>query len=184
MSRKSLSKRLRFEIFKRDGFRCVYCGTTPTQSVLHVDHVVPVAEGGTDDPSNLATSCADCNGGKSAVPLERKTLAPARTAEEVADHAEQIRAYLEEQRRLEDTYKDVAETVASYWEERIGGMTQFMFDRMVRLVREWPIEKLHEAIEITGRRLGTPGKEYRPRDAVSQAKYFQGILRRWREEGR
>ena len=58
----SVTKRLRFEILSRDGFACVYCGADSTQ--LHVDHVIPQALGGTDDPSNLATACADCNAGK------------------------------------------------------------------------------------------------------------------------
>jgi 5-methylcytosine-specific restriction endonuclease McrA len=37
--------------------------------VLEVDHVVPRAEGGSDDTMNLVTSCFDCNRGKGAVPL-------------------------------------------------------------------------------------------------------------------
>jgi len=65
----SISKRLRFEIFKRDGFRCSYCGATPEISELRVDHVTPRAKGGSDDPDNLATSCHDCNAGKSDIPL-------------------------------------------------------------------------------------------------------------------
>jgi hypothetical protein len=34
---------------------------------LTVDHVTPVALGGSDDPTNLVTACADCNGGKSSI---------------------------------------------------------------------------------------------------------------------
>lgn len=60
-SRKSLSKRTRFEVFKRDGFTCQYCGSKPPDVVLHCDHVVAVANGGTNDLTNLITSCADCN---------------------------------------------------------------------------------------------------------------------------
>lgn len=49
---------------------------------LHVDHVTPVALGGTDDPSNLVTACADCNGGKSATPADAAIVAEvARDAE-------------------------------------------------------------------------------------------------------
>lgn len=64
--RRHLSKRTRFEVFKRDGFRCVYCGVRPDDSELRVDHVMPVIEGGTNDPANLATACHDCNAGKGA----------------------------------------------------------------------------------------------------------------------
>lgn len=62
--RKSLSKRVRFEVLKRDGFKCVYCGATAPDVQLHIDHVDPVSKGGSDDFLNLVTSCQACNLGK------------------------------------------------------------------------------------------------------------------------
>lgn len=60
--------RQRFEILKRDGYRCRYCGRSGRLVQLEVDHVVAVAEGGTDDDDNLVTACGDCNQGKSSRP--------------------------------------------------------------------------------------------------------------------
>ena len=65
MARKSLSKKVRFEVFKRDNFTCQYCGGKAPQVVLEVDHIEPVSKGGTNDILNLVTSCFDCNRGKS-----------------------------------------------------------------------------------------------------------------------
>ncbi|MCX7981082.1 MAG: HNH endonuclease [Bacteroidia bacterium] len=48
----------RQNIFKRDGFRCGYCGTTRT---LTVDHIVPRSQGGDDSWENLITACESCN---------------------------------------------------------------------------------------------------------------------------
>lgn len=62
--RKGIPKRLRYLVFKRDDFRCRYCGATPPGVVLHLDHIVPVSKGGPDTFENLITSCADCNLGK------------------------------------------------------------------------------------------------------------------------
>lgn len=62
----AVSKRLRYEIMRRDNHACRYCGATAPDVKLTVDHVTPVALGGSDDPSNLVTACADCNSGKSA----------------------------------------------------------------------------------------------------------------------
>lgn len=63
----AISKRLRFEILRRDDHCCRYCGEHASPEVrLTVDHVLPVALGGTDDPSNLAAACGPCNAGKSA----------------------------------------------------------------------------------------------------------------------
>lgn len=62
--RKSISKKLRFEVFKRDSFRCQYCGRNAPDVILEVDHIKPVAEGGKNTLLNLITSCRDCNRGK------------------------------------------------------------------------------------------------------------------------
>lgn len=62
----AVSKRLRFEILRRDNHACRYCGSSPTEAELTVDHVIPVALGGTDAPTNLVAACQACNAGKSA----------------------------------------------------------------------------------------------------------------------
>ena len=62
----SISKRLRYAILRRDNHACRYCGAAAPDATLTVDHVIPVALGGTDEPSNLVTACEPCNGGKSA----------------------------------------------------------------------------------------------------------------------
>lgn len=70
----TISKRLRFEIFRRDNHACRYCGGAAPDVQLTVDHVVPVALGGTDEPSNLVTACRDCNSGKSSMPADTKIV--------------------------------------------------------------------------------------------------------------
>lgn len=40
VDRRNVSKRTRFEIFKRDGFACQYCGAHPPSVLLHVDHIL------------------------------------------------------------------------------------------------------------------------------------------------
>jgi len=67
----SLSKKLRFEVFKRDGFQCAYCGQTPPAVALEVDHVDPKSKGGKDDIDNLITACFNCNRGKRDIPLNK-----------------------------------------------------------------------------------------------------------------
>lgn len=61
---RSFSTALRFTILERDQFTCRYCGRSAPDVALHVDHIVPRVEGGTDHESNLVTACADCNLGK------------------------------------------------------------------------------------------------------------------------
>lgn len=91
-NRKPLSKKIRFEVFKRDKFTCQYCGRKAPDVVLEVDHIRPVAKGGKNDLVNLVTSCMECNRGKGAKTLsddsviekERKQL------ELLADRREQL----------------------------------------------------------------------------------------------
>jgi len=65
VERKPLSKKIRFEVFKRDSFTCQYCGSKAPEVILEVDHINPVSKGGKDEILNLVTSCYDCNRGKS-----------------------------------------------------------------------------------------------------------------------
>lgn len=46
----SVTKRLRFEVLRRDGYKCRYCGLEASATELQVDHVTPVALGGSDQP--------------------------------------------------------------------------------------------------------------------------------------
>jgi HNH endonuclease len=59
------SKRLRYEVLRRDGNRCRYCGVTADEAKIVVDAVVPEALGGSHkDPANLVAACEPCNSGK------------------------------------------------------------------------------------------------------------------------
>ena len=59
-------------LFARDGWRCVYCGTTNGR--LTLDHVVPRSRGGDSVWENVVTSCAPCNLRKGNRSLEESGL--------------------------------------------------------------------------------------------------------------
>ncbi len=99
--RRSLPAKLRFEVFKRDGFVCSYCGQRPPDVELHVDHVVPVASGGTDTLMNLVTACSDCNFGKGATPLDDDSFQHWE-AEQRAERARLDQIHSEIEARAED----------------------------------------------------------------------------------
>lgn len=90
--RKPVSKRLRFEIFKRDGFCCQYCGAKPP-SVLELDHIHPVSQGGNNSRDNLITACFDCNRGKSDVLLTSIPESLAERAALMQEKQDQLKAY-------------------------------------------------------------------------------------------
>jgi len=61
-----LPQSVRDYVFQRDQFRCQSCGRSPSEVSLQVDHIIPLAKGGSNDLSNLQTLCANCNGRKGA----------------------------------------------------------------------------------------------------------------------
>jgi hypothetical protein len=69
IKRKSISKKIRFEVFKRDSFTCQYCGRKSPEIILVIDHIQPFSKGGKDSILNYITSCFDCNSGKSNIEL-------------------------------------------------------------------------------------------------------------------
>jgi len=79
--RKAIPKKTRFEILKRDSFTCQYCGRKSPDVVLNIDHITPVASGGTNAMSNLITSCFDCNSGKGKRELSDDTIVAKQRAE-------------------------------------------------------------------------------------------------------
>lgn len=65
--RMKITSSLRYDVLKRDGFRCCKCGRSAQNGIeLEVDHIKPISKGGTSDISNLQTLCRDCNRGKGA----------------------------------------------------------------------------------------------------------------------
>ena len=100
--RKPLSKKIRFEVFKRDMFTCQYCGAKAPDVLLEVDHIVPVKEGGSDDILNLITSCRNCNRGKSSVKLSDNTVIQKKQkqAEELQERREQLELMYEWHKQL------------------------------------------------------------------------------------
>lgn len=62
--REHIPARLRHEVFKRDNYRCRECGATNNDTTLEIDHIVPVAKGGSNNLSNLQTLCKACNRAK------------------------------------------------------------------------------------------------------------------------
>jgi hypothetical protein len=148
MTREKLSKRTRFEVMKRDGFACKYCGATAMTDALEVDHVVAVANGGSNDPDNLVTACKTCNSGKSDVPLDQR-LSSVASADRVIEHAAQVRAYLEACKELQDAKLSVVVHLTDVWFCSVGtDMPESLFKVMGHWVGVIGIEQAIKAIEI------------------------------------
>ena len=67
-TRRDVNLKLRFQVLKRDNFKCCICGASPAKDPtveLHIDHIIPWSKGGETVIDNLQTLCSKCNLGKS-----------------------------------------------------------------------------------------------------------------------
>lgn len=126
----SVSKKVRFEVFKRDLFTCQYCGKRPPDVVLEVDHVHPRCDGGSDDMDNLTTSCWDCNRGKAGNGLGNVAPAVDEMARLAAiqEMAERSKLLLQEQRASRSHEEAMSETITQvidWWDGETGEEAAF-----------------------------------------------------------
>lgn len=172
MARKALSKKTRFDVFKRDGFVCQYCGRHPPVVLLAVDHINPVKLGGTNDEGNLVTSCEDCNAGKAAVPL---TIAPrplAERASETIEREAQLAGYASimdlKRERIEDEAWRIADVLSDGASQK-KGFHKPDFLSIKQFIERLGFYEVLEAADIADARKGPPISIY------TRWKYFCGV---------
>ena len=151
MERKNISKKLRFEVYKRDNFTCQYCGRKAPDIVLNIDHIVPVSKGGTNEILNLITSCFDCNNGKSNIPLnEESALNKQRLQlEQLQERREQIEMMFEWKRSLEHLGDFTNDLLVEYVESKIAPYTlnDTGKSKLSALLKKFDINDVFDAID-------------------------------------
>jgi len=150
--RTPLSKKIRFEVFKRDRFICQYCGRSAPEIVLQIDHIKPVSKGGDNDITNLITSCFDCNSGKRDRELSDDAVVKKRKAQldELQERQEQIRMMYEWQKGLIDIENYQAGKAASLFEELTGyHVTTQGINTLRKLCSKYHFGEVIEVIHIS-----------------------------------
>lgn len=165
----ALSKRSRFEVFKRDGFVCQYCGRTPPDVVLHVDHINPSSAGGGDEIDNLLTSCACCNLGKSDVPLDQIPQTMIDKLEVLKEKQEQLAAYNKLLRRQNLRFRREAGRIDEIYSSYFPGWQlseRFKRVSLRTFLQRLPCEVVTEYMELGYARF--------PHDPDRSIRYFCG----------
>lgn len=153
--RKPLSKKLRFEVFKRDAFTCQYCGKKAPDVVLEVDHIKPVSKGGKNELLNLVTACFECNRGKRNIELsdhqeleiQRKQL------EELNTKREQMKMMLEWKEELLAFQKEQVKEIEKLFENPFDLWTVFGFEeKMLSLIDRFGFLEVYESTKISIRK--------------------------------
>ena len=159
--RKAISKKVRFDVFKRDAFTCQYCGAHPPEVILHVDHIHPVFEGGTNEESNLITSCAPCNLGKGARMLTAIPLSLSEKSAQIKEAEAQIKGYqalVEQQRdRIEEEMWRVANSLKPGSSEK--GYRKDWLSSITMFIKKLGLHVVLDAAEIANGRFGYSEKK-------------------------
>lgn len=178
----AISKQTRFGVFKRDGFRCMYCGRRPPDVMLEVDHVHPKSQGGTDESSNLTTSCFACNRGKGAVTLgdaapvvDEATLLAG--IQETLERAALLRKTSDAEIELRHAEDAAIGQVLDWWDERISYNSNVEEASIRRFLKQLTADDLIRAINQCEDAIGS-----RRVPAYQAWKYFCGICWAWIRE--
>jgi hypothetical protein len=173
----AISKKLRFEVFKRDKFTCQYCGKKAPDVVLHADHIEPKSNGGTDTLLNLTTACESCNLGKGARRLsDDSAVIKQRTQlDELQAKQEQIAMMVEWQRSLAGMETEGVAQAADFWHELVGcsTLTDYGKKRIRRLIKQHGLEAVFEAMRIATSQYITMENGWPTKESVDLA--FQKI---------
>lgn len=149
--RKTLSKKTRFEVFKRDAFTCQYCGSKAPDVILVVDHVKPVAAGGDNDLMNLITSCQACNAGKGARELSDMTVLEKqrKQLEELNERREQLEMMIEWREGLNRINETALAAINDRLNERTGyTLNEHGMQKARKWLRQYGLAEVLEALEI------------------------------------
>ena len=84
---KGIKPQIRLEVWKRDGFKCLNCGTNEK---LQIDHISPQINGVNNDISNLQTLCATCNISKGTKTINFIKSFPERKSEDLPERLKEV----------------------------------------------------------------------------------------------
>lgn len=149
--RQSISKKLRFEVFKRDNFTCQYCGRMAPDVVLEVDHINPVANGGKNDILNLITSCHDCNIGKGKRVISENNELKKQQAQlkELSEKREQLEMLIKWRKELSELDKRKVDAVEAVFMEKANLQLMDGGRKIIsKLIKKYGVSEVMEAVEI------------------------------------
>lgn len=147
--RKPITKKVRFEVFKRDSFTCQYCGKSAPDTILEIDHIVPVSKGGDNNISNLITSCFECNRGKSNRKLTEPQTLKAQKAqlENLNKRREQLEMMSKWRFELLDIEREEAKKVIELTNTELNlnlSLTDTGINKLIKLIKKYGLLEIIE----------------------------------------
>lgn len=176
---KAVSKKIRFEVFKRDKFTCQYCGRSAPDVTLQADHINPKSKGGKNDLLNLITSCLDCNQGKSDRILSDDTALKKRKQQldQLQERREQLEMMMEWHKSLIDLEEQTVTGLSDFWQQLVPGyyLNEAGLENLKRWVKKFGINEVIEAMKISTSQY----LEYNPKADDPSIPIHQSVEKAW-----
>jgi hypothetical protein len=143
--------------------------------LLQIDHIHPVAKGGTNDLTNLITACGPCNAGKRDKTLDdRSVVAKQRSQlEELQERREQLEMMMMWKQGLRDINQSALNLACSYWQDLAPGFT--VNDNGKRKLQSWirtfSMEEVLHAIDVAAEQY----LRFREDHTVTQESWEEGF---------
>lgn len=176
-----ITKKIRFEVFKKDGFTCQYCGRKPPGITLEIDHIIPRKRDGKDDLENLITACFDCNRGKGARGLKISPDSIKEKAATLKERELQLKEFYKHQEKIRKRIDKDIDFLDKRWfelEDKQDCCFTDLYRRKIKhLLRTFDKYGIEEAMEIAWAKPGL--------SAENRFAYMCGVLwtkKRQREE--
>lgn len=149
--RKTLTKKTRFEVFKRDGFKCQYCGASAPESILVVDHIDPISKDGEDEMVNYITACQPCNAGKSDRKLDDSTTLKKQKAQldELNERREQLEMMMKWRGGLKDIAESEVDAAVAAWRDVVPGysLTDTGVAELRKYIKKYGLQAVLDAFD-------------------------------------
>jgi len=129
----AISKKTRFEVFKRDGFTCQYCGRKPPEVILEIDHILPKKRKGKDNIENLITACFDCNRGKGARELTSIPSSVIKRTEILKEKELQLKEFYKFQEKINKRIESDIDYLDEKWHALSGEEEEYCFTDRARV---------------------------------------------------
>lgn len=150
--RKTLTKKTRFEVFKRDCFKCQYCGASAPEAILVVDHIDPLSKDGADEMINYITACQPCNSGKSDRKLDDSTTLQKQKAQlaELNERREQLEMMMQWRGGLKEIGElELDQAIATWRAGAIGwGLNDRGLKEMKAHIKKYGLNAVLDGIEV------------------------------------
>lgn len=170
---KTLTKKVRFEVFKRDSFTCQYCGRKAPDVVLQIDHIEPVSKGGTHNIINLITSCKECNIGKSDKKISDKSVVEKQRKQlrDLQDRKEQLEMMFKWQKELVNLDSRMINQLADFWSGLVSPyyLTEHGIEDLKKLLNKFSLKEIMEAMRISVKQYVNLKDDKPTRESVEKA---------------